>query len=104
MTSRAILFASGLVLQLLAGPVSAQDAAEDARAQFDAGVAAFAEERYADALAAFKAAYELRPHPVVLVNIANCHMELGEPVEASALFERYLREADPDDRRRPDVE
>jgi tetratricopeptide (TPR) repeat protein len=93
------LFAQGacvmalvLVLVSFASAARAQDASE-ARAHFEQGVAHFEEGRYDEALAEFRDAYRIRPHPSVLVNLANCYQSLGRPVEAAQHFERYLREA-----------
>ncbi len=77
----------------LAAALVSGAAAQDARALFDSGVASFEAGRFEEALRSFEQAYATRPHPSVLVNIANCHLELGRPVEAAGYFERYLREA-----------
>jgi len=65
----------------------------EARTAFQEGVRQFAEQHFAEALEAFRRAYRIRPHPSVLVNIANCHVSLEQPQQAVTLFERYL--ADP---------
>ncbi len=77
-------------------PPSPADRAE-ARQQFQRGVAAFQRRTWATALEAFQQAYRLAPHPSVRVNMANCYVELGRPVEAIFHFEQYLAET-------PDVE
>jgi tetratricopeptide (TPR) repeat protein len=81
-----------LVLVSFVSAARAQDANE-ARAHFEQGVAHFEEGRYSEALAEFRDAYRIRPHPSVLVNLANCYQNLGRPVEAAQHFERYLRDA-----------
>ncbi|MCS6799245.1 MAG: hypothetical protein NZ898_12085 [Myxococcota bacterium] len=78
---------------LVAAPLSAQDSRTRAREFFEAGVAAFARADYQAALEAFERAYRTQPHPAVLVNIANCHLNLERPMDAAVYFERYLREA-----------
>ncbi len=65
-----------------------------ARAAFQAGVEAYAAERFEDALRSFQEAYRIAPHPAVLVNMANCYEQLDRPIEAITHFERFLVEAD----------
>jgi hypothetical protein len=45
------------------------------------------------ALADFKEAYRLRPDPVFLFNIAQCHRRLDNPADAATFYRAYLREA-----------
>lgn len=75
---------------LAAAEASAQTPAVEARAAFQQGVQQYAEQHYAEALESFRHAYRVRPHPTVLVNIANCYMGLGQPQQAITTFERYL--------------
>jgi hypothetical protein len=77
----------------LPAPVCAQDEIS-AREHFGNGVQRFESEDYEGALAAFRDAYRLQPHPTVLVNIANCYFYLDRPVEASSFFRRYLVETE----------
>jgi hypothetical protein len=79
------------------------DAKAAARAQFEKGVAAFDDRRYAEAADAFEAAYRLSPAFVVLYNIGQVDVVLGRSVEAVDAFDRYLKQgasAVPADRRR----
>ena len=57
---------------------------------FDAGVQAFEEGRFTEALASFEQAYQLKPHPLVQVNIANCYDKLNQPADAIEHFEAFL--------------
>src|SRR5688572_7168726 len=95
-----------LLLAVAAPAAEAQDTAAQARARFDAGVQLFQRADYTRALDAFRDAYRIRPHPAVLVNIANCYLNMQRPVEAALNFERYLRESaqNLDPARRTEVE
>jgi len=87
-------------------PVSAGDDAADralAKQHFEAGVAAYEGQRYADALSQFQEAYRIKPHPVVRVNMANCYDRLGKPVPAIFHFEKFLEESDPNASQRQEV-
>jgi tetratricopeptide (TPR) repeat protein len=75
---------------LVAGSASAQDARVEARARFDAGAAAYAAGRYADALVHFDAAYELGEQPALLFDMGLTHERLGHDAEAVTMYERYL--------------
>lgn len=78
----------------LASPAAIEAQAEmSAREHFQSGVSAFEAEEFDSALASFRDAYRLQPHPTVLVNIANCYLYLERPVEAASFFRRYLLEA-----------
>jgi tetratricopeptide (TPR) repeat protein len=86
------VIASLVFVMSLASSAAAQDPSE-ARVHFEQGVAHFEAGRYEEALSQFRDAYRIRPHPSVLVNLANCYANLGRPVEAAQHFERYLRDA-----------
>lgn len=98
------LAATLLVAALAATPAAAlaQDSAVEAREHFSRGVAHFDGHRWLQALEEFQRAYAVRPHPAVLVNIANCFVQLQRYPEAVIHFERYLAESRnlPDDQRR----
>lgn len=64
----------------------------EARALFKKGLAAFAAQRYPDALAHFNASNRLVPKSVVLYNIAMCHRALFEYSKAIVVFEDYLKQ------------
>lgn len=82
----AVLAVSGVSSVAYAQPVN------EARVAFQEGVRQYAEHHYAEALESFRRAYRIRPHPSVLVNIANCHVALNQPQQAVSLFERYLND------------
>jgi hypothetical protein len=90
---------------LVAGLAHAADPSEEAaRKHFMAGVAYLQDqegERYEEAYAEFKAAFELSHSPKVLGNIGLCAMKLERDGEAVAAYTRYLAEVpdiDPDER------
>jgi tetratricopeptide (TPR) repeat protein len=78
-----------VVLALLATPASA-DAFDDA---YEQGAAAYSAREYTKARAAFLRAYDLRPEPVVLYNIAQTYRLENNPKEAVAYYRRYLAES-----------
>jgi tetratricopeptide (TPR) repeat protein len=74
-----------------------------ARAHFQKGLAAFADQRFAEAAEEFDAAYKLSPAFKLLYNIGLVDVALGRSVEAVDAFDRYLKQgasAIPADRRR----
>lgn len=75
----------------------------EARALFDAGVLAFHNARYEDALERFQRAYELAPHPQLLYNVAITADRLRRDTEAIDAFERFLA-TDPPENLRLEVE
>jgi len=64
-----------------------------AKKHFENGTKAFDEGDFKIALEEFQEAYNTKPHPMVLVNIANCYARLMEPVKAVEHFELFLKEA-----------
>lgn len=80
------------------------DSVKQARALFSQGVEHYDDGDYQLALDSFKEAYRLRPHPVVLVNIANCYDRLGRLSEAAYYFEKYLEKAESGASQRKEVE
>ena len=61
-----------------------------AKQLFQSGVQDYDAGHYLDALSRFQEAYRIKPHPLVLVNIANCYQRLDRPVEAIRNFEAFL--------------
>ena len=59
---------------------------------FARGLEHFDEGRFEAALAEFQRAHELSPSPEALYNLGRVFAQLGHAVEATAAFERYLRE------------
>jgi tetratricopeptide (TPR) repeat protein len=74
-----------------------------AREHFQKGLAAFADQRFAEAAEEFDAAYKLSPAFKLLYNVGLVDVALGRSVEAVDAFDRYLKQgasAIPADRRR----
>jgi tetratricopeptide (TPR) repeat protein len=85
--------AAALLLMVLAG-WSATAHAEDrlkAREAYRRATNAYDFGEYASALAAFKEAYGYFEDPNILFNIAQCHRQLGQSLEAIRVYRSYLR-------------
>jgi tetratricopeptide (TPR) repeat protein len=65
---------------------------EAAREAYARGQALFAENKHAEAKAAFEQAYAQVANPVVLVSIAECDVRLGNLDAAHDTLQRYLKE------------
>jgi hypothetical protein len=85
-----------LVVGLLVAPAAVRTAAADAKKEasrhFKLGVDLYGEGKFSEALVEFQRAYELRPHPSVLYNIAATYRELSYYSESIEFFERFLGE------------
>jgi tetratricopeptide (TPR) repeat protein len=97
-----------LVLLLLAPAPSLADRADDARMaaareRFNVGKTLYDLGNYRDALREFAAGYALVPKPQFLLNIGQCHRQLGEIAQARRVYERFLALTDDNDRDRPSV-
>jgi hypothetical protein len=90
---RALLVTVSLLGLLSTRSTWAQDTTTEAREHFAQGVTHFEAARYVQALEEFRRTYQLRNHPAVLVNLANCYERLGRYPEAVLHFERYLAES-----------
>lgn len=77
---------------LWCAPAAAEDskAVAMARLRFQEGVEYFDAARFEEARAAFLQAYALKPHPSILLNIAQCELKSGMYVEAAEHFAEYL--------------
>lgn len=64
-----------------------------ARRDFNSGVERFQSGDFRGALRSFRRAYNAFPHPSVLINVAHCYEEMGEPRQAISVYERFLAEA-----------
>ena len=82
------------LLLLLSGPVHAQTDGETevARQRFREGVAHYDRQDYEKARLAFLQAYLLKPHPAVLLNLAQSELRAGRHAEAAENFSKYIRE------------
>src|SRR5690606_1518199 len=65
---------------------------EVARQRFREGVAHYDRQDYEKARLAFLQAYLLRPHPAVLLNLAQSELRAGRHAEAAENFSKYIRE------------
>lgn len=78
--------------------VAAADTLAAARRHFELGQAAFAAHDYRAAVGEFALASALAPSAELWFDIARAYEELGEPAQARAAYERYLRDSvDPQD-------
>ncbi len=66
----------------------------DARTAFTRGTELVQNAQWAEALAAFERASELRPHPITTYNIAACERAMGRYTRAYRTFSRALKEND----------
>jgi len=105
MTSRRIcLLGTVLVAVAVTQPAHAEgDAKAAARAHFKRAEAAFNLGKFEEALAAYQAAYETKPLPGFLFNIAQCHRNMGNHERALFFYRRYLA-LDPESPNRAVVE
>jgi hypothetical protein len=90
------LIALSSALFLAAPAVYAQPSAaarQEAGRHFRSGVESYQRGDYSTALAEFQSAYRIAPHHSVRVNIANCFMHLGRPIDALNHFESFVSEA-----------
>jgi tetratricopeptide (TPR) repeat protein len=93
-----------LALFVVARPASAEDAeTKAARRHFSKGKKLFALGRFEEALGHYEKAYEAKPIPAFMFNIAQCHRNLGHLDEAIFSYRRYLTEQ-PDAEDRAEVE
>src|SRR5882724_7293141 len=71
----------------------AQDDAtiEMARQRFREGVQYYDQHQFEKARLAFLQAYALKPHPSVLLNLAQSELRSGHPDDAALHFSQYLR-------------
>jgi tetratricopeptide (TPR) repeat protein len=76
-----------------AAPVRAEGRYERARSRFAAAMNAFHAHRYEEAAQLFRESYSLAPLPELLVDLARCEEELGQPQAALDDYERYLAAA-----------
>lgn len=94
-------------IAMTAAPATAQEPAperdDEARALFQAAVAAFNAGRYEDALERFEDAYEASPRPELLYNLGATADRLQREDAARSYFRAYLEQS-PNPERRGEVE
>lgn len=88
--------------QALAPPATAPS--DVARSEFQRGIAALEDERYADALAAFERSYQERRVASVALNLGVTLRALGRLIEARQRFREFLSLASPQQHAQHDVE
>jgi tetratricopeptide (TPR) repeat protein len=89
-----LLCALGVALSLAnPRPARAEDDAtiEMARQRFREGVQFYDQHQFEKARLAFLQAYALKPHPSVLLNLAQSELRSGHPDDAATHFSQYLR-------------
>ena len=69
---------------------------EAARAYTKKGLSFYELGKYSDALEALELAYQKKPVPALLFNIAQCHRQLGHLEQAARLYKSYLRSEPPE--------
>ncbi len=84
----------GSLLMLSSGVSRAQGEGETevARQRFREGVAHYDRQDYEKARLAFLQAYLLKPHPAVLLNLAQSELRAGRNAEAAENFAKYIRQ------------
>ena len=65
---------------------------EEARLHFNLGETFYLEGKFKEAVDAYRKAYQIRPHPAGLYNIAQAYERLLQYGDAVTWFERYLKE------------
>jgi PEGA domain len=75
-------------------PKVSSKADREADRHFKTGVELFDERKYAEALAEFEQAYALKPHPLVLNNLAATHRALSQYDQAVDFYNRFLIEGE----------
>src|SRR5678815_2291227 len=78
------------ILQI-ASPAQAADARAEAKAHFERGSVLFDLQRYDEAAAEYEAAYEAKPDPALLFNLAQAYRLAKKPERAIAAYNSYLR-------------
>ncbi|MGM0574313.1 MAG: tetratricopeptide repeat protein [Myxococcota bacterium] len=91
---RALFVALAVLLtSAVAGPAAAQEAdAERAKALYEEARALKEAGRTRDSLEKLQEAYEAFPSDMLLISIANRHLDLGEPEEAAEVLSRIVPE------------
>jgi tetratricopeptide (TPR) repeat protein len=88
--SRFFLFFSLLFTLSLSQPLFAQNSTEEAKKLFKDGEKEYKKNNYSKAVQLWKSAYEKKPLPLLLYNIAQATEKQGNAEEAIAYYEQYL--------------
>jgi iron complex outermembrane receptor protein len=98
------LFLAAVLTLAWAGSARAEDqATEQARQHYESGTRHYDLGHWDDAIADFEKAYEMRPDPSFLYNLAQTYRRKGDPKRALDLYKNFLRK-DPKSPQRADVE
>ncbi|MSP63533.1 MAG: PEGA domain-containing protein [Myxococcales bacterium] len=89
----ALLLSLGVPLASTSARADAPEAEAEAQAHFESGQKLFTDGDYRAAVKQFLAAYQQKPHPDVLINIATSYERMYKPNEARDNYERFLRDA-----------
>lgn len=90
---RHLLWLAVISVMTSATPAFGEAGQAAARRHYDEGQALFRAGAYEAALAEFRAANDIAPHPITIKSQGECLERLGRYEEAVRLFEEYLREA-----------
>lgn len=82
----------------------AEDEEDQAAKHFAAGRKLYSEAKYKEAIEELLKAYELRPAPPILLNIARTYEKLGNKTDALKYYKEFLQKARLVDPNRPQVE
>jgi outer membrane receptor for ferrienterochelin and colicin len=91
-------FTASLVMGalLLSASGAFADERTEAKAHFKKGMQSIAEGKYEEGISELQRAYEIKPHPNVLYNIARAYAESGDLEGAVANYQKYLDGNPPD--------
>jgi hypothetical protein len=91
---------------ICAAPLTASAQSDDpqvkARESYQKGKDLYEAGKFVESLEAFQAAYDAKPHPVVLKSIAECQFQLLDVKSAITTLENYLADPTPTDK--PEIE
>jgi outer membrane receptor protein involved in Fe transport len=82
--------ACALLAALLSAPAAMADARSEAKRHFREGMALIGAGKVERGIAELKIAYDIKPHPDLLYNIARAYVDLGRIPEALDYFQRYV--------------
>jgi hypothetical protein len=75
---------------VFATPEGGRDSSNAARSHYNMGKTLYEQGNFAESLAEFQAAYDAKPHPIVLKSIAECQVMVGSIPDAIRTLEQFL--------------